>query len=37
MVKNNGFTYQPNKYIKYLFSLYKNYQTSVIEMTIRLV
>ncbi len=37
MMKNAWFIYQPHKYIKYLFSLSKNYQTFVVEMTILLV
>ncbi len=37
MMKNNRFIYQHHKYIEYLFSLSKNYQTFVIEMTILLV
>jgi len=37
MMKNNWFSYQHHKYIKCLFSSYKNYHLFVIEMTILLV
>jgi len=37
MMKISMFIYQHRKCIEYLFSLSKNYQTFVIEMTIQLV